>query len=103
MKLRHWIWFFLGLLVLLIRGLAASFPDQTDLIYSRGLFPFIRITFDYTLGKLPFPSFFLFWDWSFFSFFFSFGVIYCEKATVHVWHFRFDPCSILPEAWSFSL
>ncbi|WP_289028853.1 DUF3810 domain-containing protein [uncultured Algoriphagus sp.] len=60
MKLRQWIWFLLGVLALLIRGLGSNFPVQTDKIYSRGLFPYIRITFDYTLGKLPFPSVFLF-------------------------------------------
>nr|WP_256534151.1 DUF3810 family protein [Lewinella sp. JB7] len=36
-------------------------PEVVESLYSRRLFPGIRVAFDATLGRLPFPLFFLFW------------------------------------------
>ncbi|MDO8368293.1 MAG: DUF3810 family protein [Saprospiraceae bacterium] len=50
-----------GLSTLLINWLAHYFPEFVECWYSRGLFQGIRFGFDWTLGQLPFPSFYLFW------------------------------------------
>lgn len=50
----------LGILALLVRWLASHFPDQTEAIYSRGIFPGIRSLIDVSLSRLPFPSFYFF-------------------------------------------
>lgn len=56
---RNWIFF--GLATLLLNGLAHQFPEWVERWYSRGLFQGVRWAFDHTLGKLPFPAFYLFW------------------------------------------
>lgn len=57
---RDWSWAILGVLALGVRYLAALNPDTTDEIYSRKFFPAIRNVIDITLGRLPFPSVYLF-------------------------------------------
>jgi len=57
---KNWSWAILGLLALVLRFLAAQFPETTDQVYSRTFFPFLRNLLDLSLGKLPFPSIYLF-------------------------------------------
>ncbi|MDR7128798.1 hypothetical protein J2X69_001130 [Algoriphagus sp. 4150] len=57
---RDWSWAILGVIALGIRYLAAQNPQATDEIYSRSFFPGIRNVIDMTLGRLPFPSVYLF-------------------------------------------
>lgn len=57
---RDWSWAILGVIALGIRVLAAQNPETTDEIYSRVFFPGIRNVIDMTLGRLPFPSVYLF-------------------------------------------
>lgn len=57
---RDWSWAILGLLALVIRYVASQNPEATDEIYSRIFFPGIRNLIDMTLGRLPFPSVYLF-------------------------------------------
>lgn len=57
---RDWSWAILGVIALGIRYLAAQNPEATDTIYSRKFFPGIRNVIDITLGRLPFPSVYLF-------------------------------------------
>jgi len=57
---RDWSWAILGVIALGIRYLAAQNPEATDNIYSRIFFPGIRNVIDMTLGRLPFPSVYLF-------------------------------------------
>lgn len=57
---RDWSWAILGVIALGIRYLAAQNPEATDTIYSRIFFPGIRNVIDMTLGRLPFPSVYLF-------------------------------------------
>jgi len=57
---RDWSWAILGVFALLIRFVAAQYPEATDDIYSRMFFPAIRNIIDMTLGRLPFPSVYLF-------------------------------------------
>ena len=54
-----WIWF--GLLTLLLNLLAHRFPVFTEQWYSRGFFQAVRSGFDWTVGQLPVPAFYLFW------------------------------------------
>ncbi len=60
MKNTNWTWAFLGLLALAVRFLAGQFPEATDQFYSRTFFPVIRNGIDLSLGKLPFPTAYLF-------------------------------------------
>ncbi|MFC3879087.1 DUF3810 domain-containing protein [Algoriphagus namhaensis] len=60
MKIKDWFWALLGLIALIIRFFASQFPESTDRLYSKGLFPWIRISIDQTLGRLPFPSVYFF-------------------------------------------
>jgi len=46
---------------LLLSTLAHRFPDLVEQWYSRGLFQVIRYVFDWSVGRLPVPSFYLFW------------------------------------------
>jgi len=52
---------FFGLTTFLLNLWAHRHPAFVEHWYSRGLFQAIRGCFDYTLGLLPFPSFYLFW------------------------------------------
>lgn len=60
MRRFKWKGVVLGMAALLLRILAAQFPQQTEIVYSRTIFPVIRRIFDSSLSKLPFPSFYLF-------------------------------------------
>jgi hypothetical protein len=57
---RDWSWAILGVIALGIRYFAAQNSEATDDIYSRMFFPGIRNVIDLTLGRLPFPSVYLF-------------------------------------------
>lgn len=57
---KDWSWAILGVIALGIRYVAAQNPEATDRIYSRIFFPGIRNVIDITLGRLPFPSVYLF-------------------------------------------
>lgn len=53
-----WKWIISSVLCIVLRyTLPATFIEK---YYSLGLFKWIRNTFDYTFGKLPFPSYYLF-------------------------------------------
>jgi len=58
---RSGIWALFGLSTLFLNWLAHFFPEFVERWYSRGLFQWIRVGFDGTLGQLPFPAFYLFW------------------------------------------
>jgi hypothetical protein len=60
MRIKDWTWAFLGLLALAVRVLAGQYPEVTDQFYSRTVFPGIRNLIDLSLGKLPFPTVYLF-------------------------------------------
>ena len=55
-----WFGALLGLSALFLRFIAAQFPERTEEIYARGVFPLIRQLIDASLSKLPFPSVYLF-------------------------------------------
>lgn len=55
-----WTGLLLGAAALLLRGVAAQFPAHTEAIYSRTFFPIIRQLIDLSVGKLPFPTVYLF-------------------------------------------
>jgi hypothetical protein len=57
---RDWSWAILGLIALVFRYIAVRNPEKTDEIYSRIFFPGIRNVIDMSLGKLSFPSVYLF-------------------------------------------
>ena len=46
---------YLGIATLLLRFLFSFFPNLTETVYSRFLFPIIRYVLDYTIGWCPFP------------------------------------------------
>lgn len=50
-----------GILTLLINLWAHHHPAFVERWYSRGFFQGIRLGFDWSLGQLPFPGFYLFW------------------------------------------
>jgi len=57
-----WIWWSIfGLSTLILNAIAHNQPAFVERWYSRGLFPMIRSTIDWTTGRLPFPCFYLFW------------------------------------------
>ena len=58
--LTHWKWATLGVLSVLLNFGCKLSPELTEYVYSRGLFRIIRTIFDYSLGFLPFPAFYLF-------------------------------------------
>lgn len=55
-----WIGVLLGAGALVLRIIAAQFPDATEKIYSRTVFPVIRQLMDMSMSRLPFPSVYLF-------------------------------------------
>jgi len=57
---RESIWIKLGLSAILIRILFGFQPQWCESIYSRGIYPWIRSFFDYTLGFLPFAAIYIF-------------------------------------------
>ncbi|EON78881.1 hypothetical protein ADIS_0778 [Lunatimonas lonarensis] len=56
----NWTWSVLGVFALLIRYVAGRFPEGTEELYSRTIFPVIRNSLDATLSTLPFPTVYLF-------------------------------------------
>lgn len=54
-------WALFGLGTVLLQMLARYQPEWVEQWYSRGLFQGIRYVLDGTLGRLPFPPFYLFW------------------------------------------
>ncbi|WP_052599884.1 DUF3810 domain-containing protein [Aureispira sp. CCB-QB1] len=59
-KERESIWIKLGLGAILIRIILGFQPQWCEVIYSRGIYPWIRSFFDHTLGLLPFAAIYLF-------------------------------------------
>ena len=57
---RKWTWAILGVVALIVRLGAYFFPEFTEKIYSRSIFPILRTIMDQTLARLPFPVFYLF-------------------------------------------
>ncbi|MEX2594091.1 MAG: DUF3810 domain-containing protein [Anditalea sp.] len=55
-----WTWTILGIIALFVRIVASKFPERTEIIYSRSIFPVIRNLFDISISRLPFPTFYLF-------------------------------------------
>lgn len=60
MWIRKWRWAILGIVSLTIRLGAHHFPEATEWVYSRSIFPVFRSVMDQTIVKLPFPTFYLF-------------------------------------------
>lgn len=60
MRIRKWMWAILGVVSLAIRWGAYHYPEATDWVYSRSIFPVIRSVMDLTIVKFPFPAFYLF-------------------------------------------
>jgi hypothetical protein len=56
----NWTWAILGAIALLLRIVASYFPEKTEIVYSRSFFPLIRNLFDFSVSRLPFPTFYLF-------------------------------------------
>ncbi|EIM78741.1 hypothetical protein A3SI_01686 [Nitritalea halalkaliphila LW7] len=50
----------LGLIALAVRFLFDAFPQLAEYGYARGLFPFLRLGLDFSVGLLPFPLIYLF-------------------------------------------
>lgn len=57
---RRSIWIKLGIGAILIRILFGFFPSWCEILYARGLYPWIRWTFDHTIGYLPFAGIYVF-------------------------------------------
>src|SRR5690554_2467354 len=60
MWIRNWTWAILGIISLIVRLWAHHFPETTESIYSRSIFPVLRTAMDLTIVRLPFPTFYLF-------------------------------------------
>lgn len=58
-RIKPFIWPFLGLTALILRIIAGYFPQSTEYIYSRGIYVGIRYVWDYSLGLIPFPLYYL--------------------------------------------
>ncbi len=60
-KLRSWPWagILAGLLTWLLLWLFSMNPRFVEVVYSQGLFPLLRWSWDYTFGWLPFPWLYL--------------------------------------------
>src|SRR5690606_4123051 len=58
-RIRKWTWAILGIVSLIIRLGAHHFPEATESIYSRSIFPVLRTVMDLTIVRLPFPTFYL--------------------------------------------
>jgi hypothetical protein len=57
---KTWIWTVIGVVALLVRILASYFPQTTEAVYSRSIFPIIRSMIDGSIARLPFPTFYIF-------------------------------------------
>ena len=56
---RRSLWIKLGSAALIIRFLFAFFPELCELLYSRGIYPWIRFFMDHSFAYLPFPGVYL--------------------------------------------
>ncbi|EKB50087.1 DUF3810 domain-containing protein [Cecembia lonarensis] len=56
----NWTWAILGLLSIFVRYLAVRFPEKTEELYSRTIFPGIRNLIDLSISRLPFPTVYIF-------------------------------------------
>ena len=56
----NWTWGVLGVLTLVVRYAAVSYPEKTEALYSRTFFPVVRNFIDATVSRLPFPTVYLF-------------------------------------------
>ena len=54
---------------LLIRAAFTLFPKACEILYGQMIFPSLRWIFDYTIGLLPFPLFYLFFAFAIYSLF----------------------------------
>lgn len=59
-KKSTWLWIGLGVLAILVRMIFGQYPECTEQVYSRGIFPVIRYLLDYTVGLMPFPVIYIF-------------------------------------------
>jgi hypothetical protein len=57
---KRWNWIGLGLLSIILQLMLLGFPKAVETVYSQGIFMGIRWAFDYTVGYLPFPFFYVF-------------------------------------------
>lgn len=55
-----WIGAIMGACALILRIIASWFPEGTEAIYSRKVFPVIRQLIDNSISRLPFPTVYLF-------------------------------------------
>ncbi len=60
MRKKHVVWIILGLLALVGGLLLRAFPQITEEVYGRGIFPLIRWIIGYSAAFLPFPAILLF-------------------------------------------
>lgn len=56
----NWTWTILGLISILVRHFAVQYPEKTEEIYSRTIFPGVRNVVDLTLSQLPFATVYIF-------------------------------------------
>lgn len=54
------VWIRLGVIAIFIRIVFGFFPNWCEVLYARGLYPWIRTLLDYLIGWLPFPGVYLF-------------------------------------------
>lgn len=57
---KKWTWTILGALALVFRGFAYKFPESTELVYAKTIFPYFRSLMDLTISRLPFSTVYLF-------------------------------------------
>ena len=58
--MKKYFWIILAITLILLRWIGGMFPTSIEFVYSRGLFLGIRAIFDYTIGLLPIPMFYVF-------------------------------------------
>jgi hypothetical protein len=85
LHIRKWIWVILGCLSLLLRELMNSTPQYVERFYSRGLFQFIRLIFDNSLGLFPIPWIFIFYIVAFYYLFKALKPLF---NTIYTWKQR---------------
>jgi hypothetical protein len=57
---KKYFWSILAIVLILLRWIGGMFPASIEFVYSRGFFLGIRAVFDYTIGLLPIPMFYVF-------------------------------------------
>jgi hypothetical protein len=58
--LKKYFWIILAILLIIIRWTGGLFPHLIEKFYSRGFFLGIRAVFDYSIGWIPIPMFYIF-------------------------------------------